>query len=228
MNEDLFGTYNIYKPVGMSSHDVVYKVRKITGIKKVGHAGTLDPLAEGVLVVCVGRKYTKNISNIVSTEKEYEFGLTLGVVTETYDKEGKVLSEKKVTNFDENILNKLINEKYTGAILQTPPMFSAVHHKGKRLYELARKGIEVKREPREINIKKFELLGITGDDNPELKMKVACGTGTYVRALANDIGADLGYGGYASYIKRTKVGDFLVEDSLTLEEFENVCSEKRN
>lgn len=211
------GIYNINKPIDWTSFDVVAKLRNLTGIKKIGHAGTLDPKAEGVLIVCIGRKYTKQISTIQATRKQYLVGMQLGIVTNTYDREGDVLSKESVV-LDKEELSKTI-AKYVGQIEQLPPMFSAVHHKGKRLYELARKGIEVERKPRSISIESIDVQGVEEGENPIVSMLVTCSTGTYIRSLCHDIGQDLGCGAYASSIKRTMVGDFSIEDSQTIEEF---------
>lgn len=211
------GIYNINKPIDWTSFDVVAKLRNITGIKKIGHAGTLDPKAEGVLIVCIGRKYTKQISEIQATRKQYLVGMQLGIVTDTYDSEGNIVSQESVT-LDKDRLSEVISH-YVGQIEQLPPMFSAVHHNGKRLYELARKGIEVERKPRSINIQNIEVKGIEESENPIVSMLVTCSTGTYIRSLCHDIGQELGCGAYASSIKRTMVGDYHIEDSQTIEEF---------
>ncbi|HAR62263.1 MAG: tRNA pseudouridine(55) synthase TruB [Candidatus Margulisiibacteriota bacterium] len=217
--EEIQGIYNIWKPLGLTSHDVVKKIRWISKVKKVGHAGTLDPGAEGVLVVCIGREYTKTISSIANTTKEYVVGMTLGIITDSYDREGKVIKKESVAIADDRILE--IVKKYKGEQEQIPPMFSAVHHNGKRLYELARQGIEVERAPRKITIHDIAVEKITPGDNPEVTMRVSCSSGTYIRTLCFDIGNDLGCGAFASFIIRTRVGNYNERDSITLEEFEN-------
>ncbi|HAM88214.1 MAG: tRNA pseudouridine synthase B [Candidatus Falkowbacteria bacterium GW2011_GWC2_38_22] len=202
----------INKPVGPTSFGVIAKLRKITGIKKIGHAGTLDPFASGVLVVAIGREATRLISQYVKLDKEYEAVLHLGAVTDTFDRTGKleVRSEKlEMDRFD--IENVLI--KYTGKQKQTPPMFSAKKVGGKKLYELARKGIEIERKAVEINIYELELLEY---NYPLLKIRVKCSSGTYIRSLAHDIGQNLGCGAYLTELKRTAVGVFGIEECCEL------------
>jgi len=204
----------IDKPLEWTSYDVIRKLRKIINIKKIGHAGTLDPLATGLLIVCTG-KFTKKINEYMAQEKEYTGTITLGAVTPTYDRE----SEPENIQSLEGITDELIKETtkvFTGEILQTPPIHSAIKQNGKPVYLLARKGVDVVLEPRKITIKEFE---ITNIDLPIISFKVICSTGTYIRSLANDFGAAIGCGGYLSKLRRTRIGNFKVEDAVTMEEF---------
>jgi tRNA pseudouridine55 synthase len=204
----------IDKPLEWTSFDVVRKIRNLIKIKKVGHAGTLDPLATGLLIVCTGR-FTKKINEFMAQEKEYTGAITLGALTPTYDLE----SEPENFKSTEGITKELINEtaqQFTGEILQTPPIHSAIKQKGKPVYLMARKGIDVVLEPRKIIIKKFE---ITSIEMPVVSFKVVCSTGTYIRSLANDFGAKLGCSGYLSELRRTRIGNFKVEDAMSMDEF---------
>ncbi|ANH82674.1 tRNA pseudouridine(55) synthase TruB [Niabella ginsenosidivorans] len=204
----------IDKPLEWTSFDAVRKVRSLVRIKKVGHAGTLDPLATGLLIICTG-KFTKQIQAYMAKEKEYTGTFTLGAVTPTYDLESEPQDFKTyahITVFDIEEATK----RFTGDILQTPPAHSAIKKDGKRVYELARKGIEVKLEPRPVTISSFE---IDATNLPELSFKVTCSTGTYIRSLAQDFGQALGCGAYLSSLRRTRIGEFLVGDALTMEDF---------
>ncbi len=205
----------IDKPLYWTSFDAVRKVRYLVKTKKVGHAGTLDPLATGLLIICTG-KFTKKINEYMAQEKEYTGTITLGATTPTYD-----LESEPVNHFS---LESLTTEKihaatipFTGAIMQTPPIHSAIKKEGKRVYELARKGVDVKLEPRPVTIYTFE---ITRIELPEVDFRVVCSTGTYIRSLANDFGQALGCGGYLSKLRRTKIGEFSVDNAYTIESFE--------
>ncbi|MGN6297053.1 MAG: tRNA pseudouridine(55) synthase TruB [Ginsengibacter sp.] len=205
----------IDKPLHWTSFDVVRKIRNLIKIKKVGHAGTLDPLATGLLIVCTG-KFTKKINQFMAQEKEYTGQITLGAVTPTYDLESEPRDFKSI----EGITPKLIAEaaqNFIGEILQTPPIHSAIKQKGKPVYLQARKGFDVIIEPRKISIKSFE---ITAIEMPVVSFKVVCSTGTYIRSLANDFGAALGCGGYLSELRRTRIGNFKAEDAMSIVEFE--------
>ena len=205
----------INKSLYWTSFDAVRKIRNLIKVKKVGHAGTLDPLATGLLIICTG-KFTKKINEYMAREKEYTGSFTLGAVTPTYDLESEPVQVKSVESISsEQIFNA--TQKFTGEILQTPPAHSAIKVEGKRVYELARKGQEVKLEPRKITIKEFE---ITGIDLPVVQFRVVCSTGTYIRSLANDFGQELGCGAYLSGLCRTRIGEFLLSDAMTVEEFE--------
>jgi|SRR5690242_1384307 len=205
----------IDKPLHWTSFDVVRKIRNLIKIKKVGHAGTLDPLATGLLIVCTG-KFTKKINQFMAQEKEYTGQIILGAVTPTYDLESEPRDFKSI----DGITPKLIAEaaqNFIGEILQTPPIHSAIKQKGKPVYLQARKGIDVIIEPRKISIKSFE---ITAIEMPVVSFKVVCSTGTYIRSLANDFGAALGCGGYLSELRRTRIGNFKAEDAMSIVEFE--------
>jgi tRNA pseudouridine55 synthase len=207
----------IDKPLYWTSFDAVRKVRYLAKTKKVGHAGTLDPLATGLLIICTG-KYTKKINEYMAREKEYTGTITLGASTPTFDLESKPENFKPVDHLAESELLK-VTEQFTGLIQQVPPAHSAIKQEGKRVYELARKGVEVKMQPREVTISKFELEKI---EMPVVHFKVVCATGTYIRSLANDFGAALGCGGYLSSLRRTRIGEFSVEDAMTIEQFQEI------
>lgn len=204
----------IDKPFDWTSFDVVRKIRNMVKIKKVGHAGTLDPLATGLLIVCTG-KFTKKINEYMAQEKEYTGTITLGAVTPTYDLESEPGNFKSIDTITEELIHDT-TKIFTGEILQTPPVHSAIKQKGKPVYLKARKGIDVVLEPRKITISKFE---ITGVEMPMVTFKVVCTTGTYIRSLANDFGAALGCGGYLSELRRTRIGNFTVEEAMTVEAF---------
>lgn len=205
----------INKPLHWTSFDVVRKVRNLIKIKKVGHAGTLDPLATGLLIVCTG-KFTKKISEYQAQEKEYTGSFTLGAVTPTYDLESEPQDFK---NFD-FVTSELLEDtakKFIGEIDQTPPIHSAVKQNGKPVYLAARKGHDVKLEPRKITINQFE---ITNADVPVVDFRVVCTTGTYIRSLANDFGQALGCGAYLSSLCRTRIGGFKIEDAMSIQAYE--------
>jgi len=219
MNENTFAEGKVLlidKPLEWTSYDVIRKLRKIINIKKIGHAGTLDPLATGLLIVCTG-KFTKKINEYMSQEKEYTGTITLGAVTPTYDRESEPESFKSLDGITEEIITEK-TKQFTGEILQTPPIHSAIKQNGKPVYLMARKGLDVVLEPRKITIKEFE---ITKIDLPIVTFKVVCSTGTYIRSLANDFGLALGCGGYLSELRRTRIGNFKVEDAVTMEEFKS-------
>lgn len=206
--------FPVYKPVGPSSLKIVENIKKITGIKKVGHGGTLDPLASGVLVIGLTRKGTKKLQDISQQEKEYMGTIKLGEKSTTDDSEGeKTKIEVKHQPREEKI--KQILKQFEGEIKQAPPRFSAVKVKGKRAYQLARKGKEVNLEPRQVEIKQINLIEY---DYPLLKIKIVCGKGVYIRSLARDIGDKLETGGYLYELERTRVGNFRLEEALTLDD----------
>jgi tRNA pseudouridine55 synthase len=205
----------IDKPLRWTSFDVVRKIRNLTRTKKVGHAGTLDPLASGLLIVCTG-KFTKKINEYMAQEKEYTGTITLGAVTPTYDLESEPTDFKTCGDISLTKLQEA-TKKFTGAILQTPPIHSAIKKDGKRVYELARRGIDVQLEPRPVTISAFEIVKA---ELPHVTFRVVCSTGTYIRSLANDFGAELGCGGYLSSLCRTRIGSFLLTDALSMDEFE--------
>ncbi|MBU0483996.1 MAG: tRNA pseudouridine(55) synthase TruB [Proteobacteria bacterium] len=210
-NEFQAGIFLIDKPVGPTSFRVVQQVRRALGIKKVGHAGTLDPCASGLLVVCVGRSATRIISSLVAGEKEYEATLKLGVTTDTLDMEGKIVEQRPVGSMERAKI-EICLAGFVGEQQQVPPQFSAVKHKGKPLYHYARKGIEIVKEPRRIEITKIDCLEV-GDD-ATVTFRVACSKGTYIRVLAADIGESLGCGAHLIALRRLRSGPFRVEDAL--------------
>lgn len=206
------GILNIYKPTGMTSFDVVRIIRKISNVKKVGHAGTLDPEASGVLPVCIG-KATKAIDYIMDDFKIYEAELKLGVITDTYDREGKILQESEVNASEEEII--LVINSFVGEIKQVPPMYSALKVNGKKLYELARAGIEIEREARPIVIYDIDIVDIK---IPYVKFRVKCSKGTYIRSLCYDIGEQLKCGGMMWNLQRTATGQFHIDDAISIED----------
>lgn len=206
------GVINVLKPKGITSFDVVRDIRKIAKIKKVGHTGTLDPLASGVLPVCIG-KATKIVDYIMEGTKTYRVEMKLGTTTDTYDREGTVLEEKEVSvSFIE--VEKAI-EKYKGNIEQVPPMYSALKINGQKLYDLARKGIEVEREARKIQIHDICILSI---DLPYIIFDVKCSKGTYIRSLCFDIGNDLGSGAVMWNLERLEASPFNIKEAIKLED----------
>ncbi len=215
MNELKSGFLNINKPIGPTSFDIIAKLRKITGIKKIGHAGTLDPLASGVLLVAVGRDATRRIDEFIKMDKEYIATLYLGATTETFDGESEAVKINCTAPSLEKVKKILIS--FIGEQKQVPPMFSAKKIKGKKLYELARQGVEVEREAVDINICDIELLNYQW---PILKIKTKVSSGVYIRSLASDIGKALGCGAYLSDLERTSVGGFKIEDSVRLKDLE--------
>lgn len=206
------GIIIVDKPKGKTSHDIVYAVRRLTGVKKVGHTGTLDPMATGVLPVCVGSA-TKAADMLTLSDKIYRAELILGKTTDTQDAEGAVLTEREVTCGADEIRDAVMS--FVGEIDQIPPMYSAVKRNGKKLYELARQGIEVEREPRRVTIHSIDIIEISGKS---VTMDVHCSKGVYIRTLCADIGERLGTGAYMNALRRTKTGAFTAEDSRTLDE----------
>ena len=206
------GILNVFKPTGITSFDVVRIIRKISNVKKVGHAGTLDPEASGVLPVCIGRA-TKAIDYIMGDFKIYEAELKLGVITDTYDREGKILRENEVNVSDDEI-TEVINS-FIGEIKQIPPMYSALKVNGKKLYELARAGIEIEREARTITIYGIDIMDIK---SPYVKFRVKCSKGTYIRSLCYDIGEILKCGGMMWNLQRIATGPFHIEDAINIED----------
>ncbi len=203
------------KPYRSTSFNIVSKVRHATKVKKVGHAGTLDPLATGLLIICTG-KFTKKINEYMGMEKEYTGTFTLGATTASYDLETTPENIQDVSHITEGQIHTA-TEQFIGNIMQMPPQYSAIKKDGKRLYESARQGIEVKVDARPVTISAFE---ITKIEMPIVHFKVVCGTGTYIRSLANDYGEALGVGAYMSSLRRTRIGNFKVEDAYTVESFE--------
>lgn len=214
------GVLNIYKPSDITSFDVVRKVMKICNTKKVGHTGTLDPLATGVLPVCIGRA-TKIVDYIMSDIKVYKAQLMLGMETDTYDREGTILNENKVTLTQDEVTECF--KHFIGEIEQEPPMYSALKVNGKRLYELARQGIVIDREKRKISIYDLTIIDIS---LPLVTFSVTCSKGTYIRSLCSDIGKELGVGGTMWALERVQSGIFKKEDSIDLSLLDKENAEK--
>ncbi len=205
----------VNKPYRWTSFDVIRKLRHLLKIKKIGHAGTLDPLATGLLIVCTGR-LTKKINGYMAQEKEYTGTITLGATTPTFDLESEPGNFRDVSSLTPAQLHAA-TALFTGEIMQVPPAHSAIKKEGKRVYELARKGVAVQLEPRRLYIREFNLTAIEG---PVVHFRVVCSTGTYIRSLANDFGAALGVGGYLSSLCRTAIGTFRLEQAMTMDEWE--------
>ncbi len=205
------GILVVDKPAGMTSHDVVDFARKKLGMQKIGHAGTLDPLATGVLVLLVG-KCTRLFNQFLSFEKEYSATLTLGIKTDSGDIQGKVLERRDFGSIDEANINRVFSS-YIGESLQVPPMYSALKHKGRRLYALARKGKQVERQPRKVVIRDLRLLRLA---LPDIQFYLKCSKGTYVRQLAEDVAKDLGSVGCVSQIERQGIGPYRIEQAISL------------
>lgn len=197
-----------------SSFDCVYNVRKTLDVKKVGHAGTLDPNATGLVIVCTGRM-TKEISKFQELEKTYTGIISLGKTTPSFDGEGKFVSDEKFEHVTEEEILKT-RDLFLGTIMQTPPMFSAIKKNGQPLYKLARKGRDVEREAREVNVTKFVINKI---DLPDVHFEISCSKGTYIRVIAHEFGQKLGCGAYLKELRRTSIGEFKVEDAFTIDEF---------
>ena len=207
---------NINKPVNWSSFDVVKKIKNVTKHKKVGHGGTLDPFASGVLIIGTEND-TKSLTRITSSDKTYEAEIELGKTTNTLDTEGKVISEMPIPNMKSNFIISTLNS-FMGKRKQKPPMFSAKKHDGTRLYKLARKDIEVDRIDIDIIINNIDLIDFNENC---IKFRVDCSKGTYIRVLGKDIAERLGTVGYLTALTRIKVGEHLIDDSLSIESFQN-------
>lgn len=216
------GILNIYKEKGFTSHDVVAKLRGIVKQKKIGHTGTLDPEAEGVLPVCLG-KATKVCDLLTDRDKTYEAVLLLGRTTDTQDTTGSILEEKETAHLTEKEVRGAIYS-FEGEYDQVPPMYSALKVNGRKLYELARAGQEVERKPRRVQILKIEILSM---DLPSVNIRVSCSKGTYIRTLCQDIGDQLGCGGCMDRLLRVQAGPFSLKDSLKLSEVEQIMADGR-
>lgn len=213
------GVINIYKEAGYTSHDVVAKLRGILKQKKIGHTGTLDPQAQGVLPVCLG-KGTKLCDLLADHDKEYEAVLRLGITTDTQDMEGNVLQESSVQMSEEEVRTCILS--FQGEQMQVPPMYSALKVNGKKLYELAREGKVVERKARPVTFHKIEVLWM---ELPKVKIRVQCSKGTYIRTFCNDIGEKLGCGGCMEELLRTRVERFALEDAVKLDEVQKAMEE---
>ncbi len=217
------GIINVLKPPGMTSHDVVYFIRKTLSIKKVGHTGTLDPEAAGVLPICIG-KATKAVQFLTDKKKSYRANIKFGAVTDTYDGCGKVIREAAKVDVDPEVLEEVL-KGFEGTISQKPPIYSALKVKGKKLYEYAREGKEVEIEERPVKIYELKLVDVMAKD--EAMIDVTCSKGTYIRTLCYDIGEALGCGAYMSQLVRLGSAPFAIEDSHTLEEIKAAAQENR-
>lgn len=207
----------IDKSAGPTSHDVIDRVRKITGVRRVGHAGTLDPFATGLLIVGVGRGATRHMSKIVGLDKIYEAVFILGASSDTDDRMGKIEEKKSGVESQESEV-QVAMEKFIGDIQQVPPSYSAIKIGGKKMYEAARKGKPIKAAPRSVRIDSFDLVEFTW---PRLTAKIACGSGTYIRAIARDLGNELGVGGYVEELRRISIGPLSIDESVTLDALEH-------
>ena len=218
------GIINVYKEKGFTSFDVVAKLRGIAGQRKIGHTGTLDPDAVGVLPVCLGNA-TKLCDMLTDKSKEYVATFVLGITTDTQDISGTILDTRPVTVTEEQIRDVVMS--FVGAYEQIPPMYSALKVNGQRLYDLARQGKEVERQARHVEIPSIEILSVdmTGKERPAVEMKVSCSKGTYIRTLCYDIGEKLGCGATMTELKRTRVGNFLLKNAYTLSEIEAIRDE---
>jgi len=222
------GILPLWKPVGMTSHDCVIKLRKILGTKKVGHTGTLDPDVAGMLPMCIGMG-TKIASYVTESKKVYEAEVKLGYATETEDAEGAVIDQKEISSpLDQDKVERTLNT-FTGTITQVPPMYSAVRVEGKRLYEYAREGIEVERPQRTVTIHDISLLSdqvsYDEDGSATFNIRITCSKGTYIRTLCVDIGKALGYPAHMSHLVRTASGSFEKDEAVSFEQIEEAMEE---
>ncbi len=206
----------IDKPLGLSSHSVVNRLRHLSGIKRIGHAGTLDPKASGLMILAVGREATKEISQFVKMDKEYEAEIHFGLTTDTYDQEGQIISQYQGVGLHRKQIETAL-KNFLGSSEQLPPMYSAKKVKGQKLYHLARQGKDIERPKQLITLFNLEILDYSW---PLLKLKVACSSGTYIRTLAYDLGVFLGTGAYLSGLRRTKVGNFAIDQAVELDRIE--------
>ncbi len=215
MKNKIDGIINVYKPRGLTSFQVVSKLREMLDIRKIGHTGTLDPEAEGVLVVCVGEA-TKIAQILTKTRKVYEARIVFGIETDTWDMEGKVVKEKVCKDLKDKIT--AILSDFIGEIEQIPPMYSAISYKGRKLYKLAREGKTIERTPRKVNIYNIKFLDYQEEKHPKALFQIDCSSGTYIRSLAYDLGRKIDCPSSLYSLIRKKVGNFLLENAYTLEE----------
>lgn len=211
----------IDKPSGPTSFQVVNKIRKVTGVKKVGHSGTLDPKASGLLIVCTGKK-TKNLNQFINLNKTYSGIIRLGLMSSSMDTETECIEIPLPEDLDEGKIIK-VRDSFLGATEQTPPMFSAVKIDGKKLYNIARKGKSIERQPRNIFIEKFEIDRI---NLPDIYFTITCSKGTFIRVIADDFGKKLNTGGVLIQLRRLAIGDFRVDDAIPINKFSEMFSEK--
>ncbi len=217
-NKIPFGFLLVDKSSNPTSFDIVYQLRKITGIKKIGHAGTLDPFASGLLIVAIGKEATKKISQFVKLDKKYEAEIILGAESNTYDRTGILTKKKEITEINKKDIIKIL-KKIKKSKEQIPPMYSAKKIGGKKLYQLARKNIEIERPAQLIKISKIKIIDYSW---PKIKLKIACSSGTYIRSIANDLGKELACGAYLNELRRTKIGKYRVKKAKKIE---NINSE---
>ncbi len=204
------------KPKEYTSARIVNIVKKFLDVNKAGHSGTLDPKATGLMIICTGKK-TKSLNDLLICDKEYEGVMIIGEKTKSLDSETEVYEKKEIAQITHEMMDKAITE-LSGEISQIPPMYSAIKHKGKPLYKIARKGFEIERVPRTVNIKEFE---ITSTNRAEIGFRVCCSKGTYIRSLVSDFGDKLGAGAYLKELRRTKIGEFDIKDAIEVEDFIN-------
>ena len=220
MTEQIDGILNIDKPAGITSMDVVRRIKRASGQKRVGHGGTLDPFASGVVPICLGRA-TRMMEYLVDGTKEYHATVRLGVETDTYDVDGEVVAESDVSDIDIEAIGQALRP-FVGMIEQVPPMYSALKKDGERLYNMARAGIEVEREPRSVHVIGIDVIDWSP---PDLIIDVTCGRGFYMRSLAHDLGEALGCGGHLQELTRTRNSAFNIDEALSLEEAETAFTE---
>jgi tRNA pseudouridine55 synthase len=213
------GILIIDKPAGLTSHDVVQRIRRATQIRQIGHAGTLDPMATGVLVVCLGQA-TRVSEYLLGHDKAYRATIRLGVETNTYDADGEIVAAREV-NVDRAAVERALAQ-FVGELQQVPPMYSAIKREGQKLYELARRGIEIEREARSVIVYSLELLDYQA---PDVTVEVRCSAGTYIRSIAHDLGAALGTGGHLLELTRTASGPFTIDRAIPLGAFETAARE---
>lgn len=216
-SDQLFGFLNIYKPRNITSHDVVAVLRKITKIKQIGHTGTLDPFAEGVLPICIGK--ATRLIEYLDDEKEYLAEISFGTETDTYDLDGQITRKSEMKIDSSDVIAGL--KAFEGEILQTPPIYSALKVNGKKLYEYARNGEEVKIEPRKVTIEKIRMKSFD-KETQKAEVLIKCSKGTYIRSIAYDLGQNLKVGAHLSKLVRTQAGKFFIENSILLEEIKTV------
>lgn len=220
----LYGILNVDKPAGMSSHAVVHAIRKAGNLARVGHAGTLDPMATGVLLICIGQA-VRISEYLIDHDKKYRARVRLGIETDTYDATGNIVAQREVTATREQISDAL--QSFVGKLAQMPPAFSAIKKDGVPHYKLARRGVPVETQPRNVEIFSIDLRDVT---LPEVEFEVHCSKGTYIRSLAHDLGAKLGCGGHLTALTRTAVGNFSIADAVSLDELRDAltsgCAER--
>jgi len=215
--DSIFGFLNVYKPAGITSHDVVAILRKITKIKQIGHTGTLDPFAQGVLPICIGK--ATRLIEYLDDDKEYLAQISFGKSTDTYDLDGKTTFECASEITEKEVIEGL--KIFEGEILQTPPIYSALKVNGKKLYEYARNGQEVAIEPRKVTIEKIELKSFDSE-NQKAEVLIKCSKGTYIRSIAHDLGQNLKVGAHLSKLIRTQAGKFLIDKTIVLDEIKTI------